>query len=115
MKYYSPKNKGFYSDEIHGANRPFDCVELTNDMYTYLYEGLKAGYVISYVDKRFSLEERVITDEEILATKLAESKQYLSDTDFKMTVDYFATMTEAEQEDILSSRAAAREFVIANS
>lgn len=50
------------------------------------------------------------TEAMILAEKVAEAKQYLADTDFKMTTDYDEDVT-----DIKAKRAEAREFVRANS
>jgi hypothetical protein len=49
-----------------------------------------------------------------LLTKIAEAKAYLASTDFKMTVDYFATMTVEKQEEFTSLRAEAREFIRVN-
>ena len=58
------------------------------------------------------------TDEEIakeeLEAKLNEAKTYLQSTDYKMTVDYFATLTESEQSELTKLRADAREFIRAN-
>ena len=48
------------------------------------------------------------------ATKLAEAKAYLSSTDFKMTVDYYATLTAEEQAELTEKRAEAREYVRVN-
>lgn len=52
--------------------------------------------------------------EQAKAEKIAEAKKYLSDTDFKMTVDYYATMTAEEQKALTEARAEARAFLIAN-
>ena len=38
-------------------------------------------------------------------------KKYLSDTDFKMTVDYYETLTEAEKVELRTLRAEARAFI----
>ena len=46
--------------------------------------------------------------------KVAEAKHYLSSTDFKMTVDYYYTLAEAEQVELTSKRAEAREFIRLN-
>ena len=54
------------------------------------------------------------TKEEILYQKINEAKQYLASTDYKMTVDYFATLTEAEQVQLTQLRAEAREFIRTN-
>ena len=59
------------------------------------------------------------TDEEIakeeLNNKIAEAKVYLSTTDYKMTVDYFATLTKDVQDELILKRNEAREFIRANS
>ena len=59
------------------------------------------------------------TDEEIakqeLSYKVAEAKAYLISTDYKMTVDYFATLTKDIQDELILKRAEAREFIRANS
>lgn len=57
---------------------------------------------------------RAKTAEEILAEQIKTAKLHLSSTDFKMTVDYFATMTEEQQTSLTSSRAEARAFLVAN-
>ena len=56
-------------------------------------------------------QERVANE---LSTKIAEAKAYLASTDFKMTVDYFATMVIEKQEEVIAKRAEAREFIRAN-
>lgn len=47
----------------------------------------------------------------VTALKIAEAKNYLASTDFKMTVDYFALLTTVEQTEITSKRAEARNFL----
>lgn len=58
------------------------------------------------------------TDEEIqagvTANLVAEAKNYLASTDYKMTVDYFATLSEVEQNELTTKRAEAREFIRGN-
>ena len=49
-----------------------------------------------------------------LAKQVQEKKKYLSETDYKMTVDYFTTLTEEEQVELTSLRAEAREFIRIN-
>lgn len=65
-----------------------------------------------------NIPEPEFTEEELaqqeLQAKVMEGKQYLSTTDYKMTVDYFATLTKEEQDDLIAKRAEAREFVRAN-
>ena len=43
--------------------------------------------------------------------KIAEAKAYLASTDFKMTVDYYATLTVEQQEELTVKRAEARAFL----
>ena len=58
------------------------------------------------------------TDEEIakeeLQHKINEAKVYLSSTDYKMTVDYFATLTKDVQDELILKRSEARDFIRAN-
>jgi len=51
----------------------------------------------------------VPTEQELTAQKVAEAKQYLSSTDYKMTVDY-----DQDVADTKVKRAEAREFIRAN-
>ena len=59
--------------------------------------------------------EPEFTEEELaqqeLEVKIAEAKTYLASTDFKMTVDYYATLTPEQQEELTMMRAAARDFL----
>lgn len=55
--------------------------------------------------------EPIQTAEEILMKKIEEAKTYLASTDFKMTVDYYATLTEQEQAELTYNRAKARTFL----
>lgn len=58
------------------------------------------------------------TDEEIekeeLQHKINEAKSYLLSTDYKMTVDYFATLTKEIQDELVLKRNKAREFIREN-
>lgn len=58
--------------------------------------------------------EPIQTAEEILAEKVAEAKAYLASTDFKMTVDYYATLLDDEKSELTRKRAEAREFIRSN-
>ena len=55
------------------------------------------------------------TEEELaqqeLEAKIAEAKAYLASTDFKMTVDYYATLAPEQQEELTAKRAEARAFL----
>ena len=46
-----------------------------------------------------------------LEAKIAEAKTYLASTDFKMTVDYYSTMTPEQQEELTTKRSEARAFL----
>lgn len=58
------------------------------------------------------------TDEEIakeeLQHKINEAKAYLSSTDYKMTVDYFGGLIQEVQDELVSKRAEAREYIRGN-
>ena len=54
-----------------------------------------------------------IAEQERLA-KLAECYAYLASTDYKMTIDYYGSMTESDQVEVTTKRAEAREFIRAN-
>ena len=43
--------------------------------------------------------------------KIAEAKAYLANTDFKMTVDYYSTLTAEQQEELSTKRSEARTFL----
>lgn len=54
------------------------------------------------------------TEEQIMNSKILEAKAYLEATDFKMTVDYYSTLTEAEQLELTAKRKEAREYIRMN-
>lgn len=58
------------------------------------------------------------TDEEIakeqLEHKINEAKAYLLSTDYKMTVDYFGSLSKEIQDELILKRNEAREFIRAN-
>ena len=62
-----------------------------------------------------NIPEPEFTEEELaqkeLDRKVAEVKQYLQSTDYKMTVDYFATLEKIVQDDLILKRSEAREFI----
>lgn len=49
--------------------------------------------------------------QQVLDKSIAEAKAYLASTDFKMTVDYYATMTLEQQEMLSTKREEARTFL----
>lgn len=48
---------------------------------------------------------------EITANLVQEAKNYLASTDYKMTVDYFATLGKDEQDMLIAERQKARNFI----
>ena len=58
---------------------------------------------------KYPTEEELAQQE--LEAKIAEAKTYLASTDFKMTVDYYATLTPEQQEELIAKRAEARAFL----
>ena len=79
-----------------------------NREYELIKQWLEEGNV---PEPEFTQEE--LTKQKLQA-KIQEAKQYLASTDFKMTVDYYATLTEAEQLELTQKRLEAREFIRAN-
>lgn len=68
--------------------------------------------------KEISIEEiqaiNQAKEDEYKATqeyKVQEAKTYLQSTDYKMTVDYFGTLSKEEQDELIAKRAEAREIV----
>ena len=62
-------------------------------------------------DGLFTIPINKQSEEEILQNKLNEAKSYLLSTDYKMTVDYFATLIKEQQDDLIKLRAEARQFI----
>ena len=75
------------------------------DEYEDIIAEVEAGIVLP-TDEEIAEQERL--------AKLAECYAYLNNTDYKMTVDYFATLSKEVQDDLVSKRAAAREFIRLN-
>jgi hypothetical protein len=59
-------------------------------------------------EPEFSAEE---LEAQRLAKQVQEAKLYLVQTDYKMTVDYFGTLTKEEQDNLIKLRAEARQFI----
>ena len=85
-------------------------------------KALKFGTPLDEYESLITQAEQVYTpptqaelDKALVIQKIQEYKAYLLATDFKMTVDYYATMTEAEQLDLTTKRQEAREYIRANS
>ena len=75
------------------------------DEYEELIAEVEAGIVMPTPEEIAEQEKQA---------KLAECYAYLASTDYKMTVDYFATLSEAEQAVLTSKRAEARLYIREN-
>ena len=83
-----------------------------------------SGDIYVYLDDISPISDEVLVEAETelimlkqkqeLKEKILEAKAYLASTDFKMTIDYYATLTEAEQIELTTLRAEAREFIRVN-
>ena len=74
------------------------------------YEDLIAEW-----EKNFKAPTEEEIQAEITLHLVNEAKNYLASTDYKMTVDYFATLDKDEQDELIAERQKAREFIRANS
>ena len=116
MKYAHIENNkilGWYSDDIHDTI-PTPNIEVTEKVWqeaininANCYENGK------FIVKDFRTDEEIRKEE--INTQIAEAKSYLSSTDYKMTVDYFATLSKEIQDELILKRNDAREFIRANS
>ena len=75
------------------------------DEYDYLIKECEDSFI-------YPTDEEIAKEEVI--NKIAEAKAYLSLTDYKMTVDYFATLSKEIQDELILKRNDAREFIRAN-
>jgi len=96
MKHYINKNKEIFGFELDGSQNHL----ITKDM------------------KEISIEEihtinQAKEDElkQTLEYKISEAKSYLQSTDYKMIVDYFATLSKEIQDELILKRSEAREFI----
>lgn len=108
---------------LDGQDLPFDTQLPTNVDYVQFHAG--RDFLIeepsfnevpldnyNYV---FGLYEQALANaqEEVSGTELqiAEAKEYLASTDFYMTIDKYATLTEERQLELTTARAEARELI----
>ena len=70
--------------------------------------------IIDEAVKNFVVPTQAELDSYIVQNQITEYKNYLLSTDYKMTVDYFATLNKITQDELLAKRAEAREFIRAN-
>lgn len=73
------------------------------------YEAIKEWLAEGNIPEPEFTEAEIAQQE--LEAKIAEAKAYLASTDFKMTVDYYATLTPEQQEELTVKRAEARAFL----
>lgn len=71
--------------------------------------------LIAECEKNFIAPTEDEIQAEITIHLVNEAKNYLASTDYKMTVDYFATLDKVTQEELIAERQKAREFIRANS
>lgn len=71
--------------------------------------------LIAECEKNFIAPTEEEIQAEITLHLVNEAKNYLAQTDYKMTVDYFASLSKDEQDALIKERAEKREFVRANS
>lgn len=67
--------------------------------------------LISSAETAFVHPTQEELDKELTDQKIQEAKSYLASTDFKMTVDYYATLTVDEQTALTTKRAEARDYL----
>lgn len=70
--------------------------------------------LIAECESKFIAPSEEEIQAEIIKNQVAEAKNYLASTDYKMTIDYFATLSEVEQNELIAKRAEAREFIRGN-
>lgn len=99
MKYYINKSKEIFGFELDGSQDHLiakDMVEISIEEINKINQNKEDEY------------------KQTLEYKLNEAKAYLLSTDYKMTVDYFATLSKEIQDELILKRNEAREFIRAN-
>ena len=83
----------------------------TEDYHTFI-DGDKEVSLEDYCKQQFiqPFIEHIPNQIELVIIK----KKYLSDTDFKMTIDYYETLTEEEKVELRTLRSEARAFIKEN-
>ena len=99
MKYYINTNKEIFGFELDGSQ---DYL-IMPDMTPITLEEIQAISQAKEDEHKESIEY-----------KISEAKLYLQSTDYKMTVDYFATLEKEVKDELITKRAEAREFIRAN-
>jgi hypothetical protein len=70
--------------------------------------------LIAQAEQAYTPPTQEELDKALAIQKVQEYKAYLLATDFKMTVDYYATLSEVEQLKLTANRQEAREYIRAN-
>lgn len=70
--------------------------------------------LIAQAEQAYTHPTQEELDKALVIQKVQEYKAYLLATDFKMTVDYYSTLTAEEQAELTEKRAEAREYVRIN-
>ena len=71
--------------------------------------------LIAECEKNFIAPTEDEIQAEITLHLVNEAKNYLASTDYKMTVDYFASLDKVTQDELIAERQKAREFIRVNS
>ena len=112
MKYahiVETKLQGWYDDNIH-SKIPIPSIEVSEDVWQ---ESININ-ANCYEDGEFLVKDFRTNNEIIeqeLKQKIQEAKNYLTSTDFYMTVDKYATLTAERQVELTTKRAEARELI----
>ena len=99
MKYCINTNKEIFGFELDGSQDHL----ITDDMKELSPEEIQAINKSKEDEYKNSIEY-----------KISEAKSYLLSTDYKMTVDYFGTLTQEIQNELILKRAESRDFIKAN-
>ena len=117
MKYAHINNDGkllgWYDDEIHN-DIPTPNIEISDDVWQNAINNNHNKINIDGTTELFDFRTDAEKAADDIITQLHAAHSYLNSTDFKMTIDYFATLTDTERDDLTNSRAAAREFIRLN-
>lgn len=70
--------------------------------------------LIAQAEQAYTPPTQEELDKALVIQKVQECKAYLVATDFKMTVDYYATLSEVEQLELTAKRDEAREYIRMN-
>ena len=71
--------------------------------------------IIAECENNFKAPTEDEIQAEITIHLVNEAKNYLASTDYKMTVDYFASLDKVTQDELIAERQKAREFIRVNS